>query len=224
MRRFIDTLILICLILWTVKSQESISCGQTRSGNRDPNEEVEYIFIADQEYTQVYLEGCDSTHDIFLHIENSAGTRIVSVDDGNDHGIDISQCETSFSGDITIPGSVSEGDRYTFIVDGYQDSSGEYSVQLFCSGDGGGGNVETPAPVASGGGPVGNCPRDRKEWNTASQSERNLYINGLLELSERGILQTFTQQHGQVDAEDQAHGTSAFLPWHRLVFMLFVIE
>eukprot|EP01084_Bolivina_argentea_P308261 532987_1 len=59
-------------------------------------------------------------------------------------------------------------------------------------------------------------PRIRKEWNTASQEDRNVYINGLLELSERGILRKFTEQHGELSAESQAHGTSAFLPWHRL--------
>ena len=47
------------------------------------------------------------------------------------------------------------------------------------------------------------------------QSERDLYINGILTLSKAGILDKFTEQHGQTEAEAQAHGTSAFLTWHR---------
>jgi len=60
------------------------------------------------------------------------------------------------------------------------------------------------------------CPRIRKEWNTLDQSERDLYINGVLALANNGKFQTFTRQHGQAAAEAQAHGTSGFLPWHRL--------
>lgn len=59
------------------------------------------------------------------------------------------------------------------------------------------------------------CTRIRKEWNTMDQSERNLYINGILTLSSTGKLDKFTEQHGQTEAEAQAHGTSGFLTWHR---------
>ena len=61
------------------------------------------------------------------------------------------------------------------------------------------------------------CPRIRKEWNTMSQSERDLYINGMLQLSYSGILDRFTVQHGDPSTVyNHAHGTSAFLSWHRL--------
>ena len=72
--------------------------------------------------------------------------------------------------------------------------------------------VSSPSSVST---PPPNCPRIRKEWNTATQAERDLYINGMLELANAGRLSIFTQQHGHLVAEDQAHGTSGFLPWHR---------
>ena len=66
------------------------------------------------------------------------------------------------------------------------------------------------------------CPRIRKEWNTASDEERQLFIDGLLELHSLGRLQIFTRQHANIVSEAQAHGTSAFLPWHRA--FLFELE
>ena len=65
------------------------------------------------------------------------------------------------------------------------------------------------------------CGRIRKEWNTLAQSERNLYINGMLELAKQGKLKKFSEQHGETRAGAQAHGTSAFLPWHRYVLICF---
>ena len=59
------------------------------------------------------------------------------------------------------------------------------------------------------------CPRHRKPWHLTTQIEKDLYINGLLTLSSQGKLQVFTQQHADWPARKQAHGTSAFLPWHR---------
>lgn len=59
------------------------------------------------------------------------------------------------------------------------------------------------------------CPRIRKEWNTATAEERQVYIDALLELSAQGILQKFVGQHSHMVSDKQAHGTSAFLPWHR---------
>ena len=59
------------------------------------------------------------------------------------------------------------------------------------------------------------CPRIRKEWNTATDEERQLYIDAVLELSAQGILQQFVGQHSHMISDRQAHGTSAFLPWHR---------
>ena len=65
------------------------------------------------------------------------------------------------------------------------------------------------------------CGRVRKEWNTLDQSERDLYINGMLGLSNSGKLKKFTEQHGETAAEAQAHGTSAFLTWHRYMVICF---
>ena len=90
---------------------------------------------------------------------------------------------------------------------------------------GGGNNTPSPTPSPTTPSPTApttpttaaptNCPRIRKEWNTATQNERDLYINALLELSSQGILQKFTLQHSRPIAESQAHGVGGFLPWHR---------
>jgi len=66
------------------------------------------------------------------------------------------------------------------------------------------------------------CPRVRKEWNTATQAERQLYIDAILQLSADGTLQKFVEQHSNMISDRQAHGTSAFLPWHRA--FLFELE
>ena len=47
------------------------------------------------------------------------------------------------------------------------------------------------------------------------QSEQDLYINGILKLSQNGKLQKFTEQHAEIMANRQAHRTGSFLPWHR---------
>eukprot|EP01084_Bolivina_argentea_P242135 406306_1 len=60
------------------------------------------------------------------------------------------------------------------------------------------------------------CGRHRKPWHELTEIERNLYINGVLELSKSGKLQIFTANHANEIASRQAHDTSAFLPWHRL--------
>ena len=77
--------------------------------------------------------------------------------------------------------------------------------------------VSTSAPSSTD----NSCPRIRREWNTLDQSERDLYINGLLTLSRNGVLDKFTEQHGQAEAEAQAHGTSGFLTWHRFVCHIY---
>eukprot|EP01084_Bolivina_argentea_P162387 282625_1 len=58
-------------------------------------------------------------------------------------------------------------------------------------------------------------PRVRKEWNSLTQPEREIYIKGMEQLAKKGIWPKFTQQHGAKDTIWQAHGGSAFLPWHR---------
>ena len=90
----------------------------------------------------------------------------------------------------------------------------------------------TQSPTSPTGGPTrsptdnptvsGGCPRIRREWNTMSQSDRDLYINGFLQLASNGVIAKFTDQHADVTAEEQAHVASTFLPWHRL--FLFELE
>ena len=60
-----------------------------------------------------------------------------------------------------------------------------------------------------------NCPRHRMAWHQLTNEQRELYINGFLQLSKMGRLQIFTQTHADLIASGQAHDTSAFLPWHR---------
>eukprot|EP00486_Rosalina_sp_Unknown_P011025 CAMPEP_0201592236 /NCGR_PEP_ID=MMETSP0190_2-20130828/190180_1 /ASSEMBLY_ACC=CAM_ASM_000263 /TAXON_ID=37353 /ORGANISM="Rosalina sp." /LENGTH=436 /DNA_ID=CAMNT_0048050907 /DNA_START=269 /DNA_END=1578 /DNA_ORIENTATION=+ len=149
------------------------------------------------------------------------GYRILSVDDGNQHGIDISECANKYAGDITIPGSVSKGDEYSFLVGGYSNTYGDYTVQLFCIT----GNI-TPQPTLRPiSVPVSNpvesstseCNRHREPWHLLSDDERSLYINGFKELANQGKSQLFAKVHHAV-AE---HGNAAFLPWHRLFLWEF---
>ena len=72
-------------------------------------------------------------------------------------------------------------------------------------------NLDELQPIA----PLPSCPRHRKPWHLISDDERQLYIDGLLTLSQQGKLQRFTQQHLNATASIQAHQNSAFLPWHR---------
>ena len=58
------------------------------------------------------------------------------------------------------------------------------------------------------------CPRHRKPWHRISDDERQLYIDGMLQLSDMGILQKFTEQHLD-NPTLQAHDNNMFLPWHR---------
>jgi len=58
------------------------------------------------------------------------------------------------------------------------------------------------------------CPtnhRHRKPWQTISDKERELYIDGFKILSEMGVTQKFTESH----IENAEHSNSEFLPWHR---------
>ena len=75
----------------------------------------------------------------------------------------------------------------------------------------------TPAPV-----PVPtNCGRYRKSWMKLSQTERNLYITGFLELKNQGIIDVLTQDHISVFSTS-VHGGSGFLPWHR--YFIYELE
>ena len=66
------------------------------------------------------------------------------------------------------------------------------------------------------------CSRHRKPWHQLTEYERGLYISGFLQLSNNGIMAKFTEQHADNTAQQQAHFTAAFLPWHR--YFLWEIE
>ena len=166
----------------------AIACGQIKTGTRSSQEEVEYIFTATNDYDQVYLEGCESTHDIWLEIKNSDGITIADEDDQFDHFDSHSrqqQCGNFFAGDITIPDPVSIGQTFTFIVKGYTNSAGLYSVMLFCE-------ASQPSVPPTPGPTFGDCVRYREAWHLASQQTRHLYINGFRQLARDGIISAFT--------------------------------
>ena len=57
------------------------------------------------------------------------------------------------------------------------------------------------------------CPRYRRAWHLLTQSERDLYIDGFLELFPQGI--TFDMNEVHRINSGPAHGGTGFLPWHR---------
>lgn len=57
--------------------------------------------------------------------------------------------------------------------------------------------------------------RCRKPWNTMSQSERSLYINGFKSLADAGTIQAMSNTHRDL-FNDGIHNTPLFLPWHRV--------
>ena len=59
------------------------------------------------------------------------------------------------------------------------------------------------------------APRERKDWALMSQAERDTYIKGVQLLYDGGVYTTFVKIHQNGINEPYAHGTSAFLPWHR---------
>ena len=127
---FLILLSIICIS--QIGAQNTINCGETKTGIRKPQQEVHFDFTAQKSYNQVYLEGCESKHDIWLQIAESYGNVIADADDANDHGIDQDDCKNQYAGDITIPGSVQPGQKYTFIVKGFENAFGFYSVTLYC--------------------------------------------------------------------------------------------
>ena len=114
----------------------------------------------------------------------------------------------------TYPGSGS-GDSYAPSVPDYSDSDNSYNG----GGSTGSGSTSIGGAGYKGPSPPNNvdpyCPRIRKEWNTATTEERQVYIDAILALSNSGVLQKFVGQHSHMISDRQAHGTSAFLPWHR---------
>ena len=74
--------------------------------------------------------------------------------------------------------------------------------------------TDTPLPAETG----GECVRYRKAWHTLTNEERLLYIDGWLALHSQGIILTMSDMH--LDnfvggGFHSAHGSPAFLPWHR---------
>eukprot|EP01084_Bolivina_argentea_P067578 123036_1 len=118
-------------ILVLSQTDHTISCDETRKGYRMAQENIEYTFQSDNDYALVYLEGCDSTHDIWLQIKNSTGHIIADEDDEFRYG-NQSHCGDEWAGDITIPINVIDGEEYTFVIKGFGSSNGNYSVTLFC--------------------------------------------------------------------------------------------
>eukprot|EP01084_Bolivina_argentea_P305364 527533_1 len=138
------TLIIFFVCIYIVNSQsETISCGETKTGIRGATEEKWFIFRASKSYKQVYLEGCQSKHDIWLQIRDRSGHTIANEDDESAHGSQ-NNCGDQYAGDITIHNAVSNGELYKFIVKGYQTANGYYSVELICID----GETETPTTKA----------------------------------------------------------------------------
>eukprot|EP00947_MAST-08B_sp_MAST-8B-sp1_P004230 g4230.t1 len=57
--------------------------------------------------------------------------------------------------------------------------------------------------------------RERKDWALMSTKERDTYIKAVKLLYEGGVYTAFVKIHQNGINEPYAHGTSAFLPWHR---------
>eukprot|EP01084_Bolivina_argentea_P269894 458819_1 len=104
------------------QTNHTISCNETRNGYRLADENIEYTFHAHNDYTLVYLEGCEASNYIWLQILNSKGHIIAE---------ERTQCDHSSAHDITIPTNVFDGEEYTFVIPG-QTTHGNYSVTLFC--------------------------------------------------------------------------------------------
>eukprot|EP01084_Bolivina_argentea_P055964 102489_1 len=109
---------------------QTISCGETQYGQREVNEKVEYIFTSTSNYELVYLDACNSDHDIEMFIFNSSGGFVTYADESFDNVV---RCDCNMlTGDITIPYPVSIGDQYTFGISGYGNATGNYSITLNC--------------------------------------------------------------------------------------------
>ena len=95
------------------------------------------------------MEGCESTHDIYLEIKDEDGNTIADEDDQFDH-FDThnsqSDCGNRYAGDITIPDPILDGEEYVFIVKGYETSAGDYSVTLICEQSNGPDPTPQPTP------------------------------------------------------------------------------
>lgn len=219
-----------------INAQETIDCAETIKGWRNQNEEVPLKFTASNDYSLVYLEGCPSTHDIWLEILDSNGNSIADADDRNEHGVEQSECGNKWAGDITIPNHVKRGEEYTFLVKGYENRHGDYTVTLICQNEDANTttttatptSTPTPAPTTTTTTTTNDddshsaqcVERIRKPWHLISQQERDLFVNGWMELYRNGKLSIFTETHG--DSSIDKHTNAAFLPWHR--FFIWELE
>jgi tyrosinase len=79
----------------------------------------------------------------------------------------------------------------------------------------------TPAPEKESSDDGSGCPkfRVRKEWLELSSKEKELYIDGVIELNKRGDYMPYATLH--VTRSDLKHGSDMFLPWHRQFLMNF---
>jgi len=61
--------------------------------------------------------------------------------------------------------------------------------------------------------------RERKNWNFMTAAERNLYIEAVQMLYNKGVYVNFVKVHQDGVNDPYAHGSSGFLPWHRKFLM-----
>eukprot|EP01084_Bolivina_argentea_P024058 44901_1 len=108
-------------------SVTDISCNKPLIGARETGKMPIYRFISPDVFgaNEVYLEGCDSTHDIWLYLFDSNGQLIYGADDQFDHG-DQSTCGNRYAGDITVKQNVFPGDVYYFGIGAYNNGAGNY--------------------------------------------------------------------------------------------------
>eukprot|EP01083_Nonionella_stella_P098245 276203_1 len=116
-------------------SVTDISCNKPLIGARETGKMPIYRFISPDVFgaNEVYLEGCDSTHDIWLYLFDSNGQLIYGADDQFDHD-DQSTCGNRYAGDITVKQNVFPGDVYYFGIGAYNNGAGNYDVTLMCGG------------------------------------------------------------------------------------------
>ena len=198
------------------------TCGQLVAGRRGRNEFAYYSIRFQQSSTNTHIESCLSDHDTVLYLFNSQGNYVKSADDNNNHP-NPAICRNPYAGDLTFDNPVHAGDLFYFGIYGYDASqTGIYAMTVECGGSGSQPQPQpppAPAPVpqpppAPAPQPPGNCARHRRPWHTLTQQERNLYISGFKRLAQMGRMRIFTQTHVAPIPEEQAHGSSAFLPWY----------
>ena len=65
------------------------------------------------------------------------------------------------------------------------------------------------------------CARVRRDWNTLTTAEKDLYTDAINDLKKSGVYDKFVHVHGLDKNKEYAHGTGGFLPWHRWYLLQF---